>query len=99
MSHEIRTPLNIVVVGLSLLRNELEGGIVDPNARDAVLKTVSEISESCDVAVTILGDLLTLDKLETDALRLDLEDICVISFLNETVRPFKVQVLVFCFRA
>ena len=92
ISHEIRTPLNIVLIGLNFLFKETAAAEMNSSARRRFQRTLGEVKESCDIAVNILNDLLTLDKLESDTLKLEMQELKSFSFLKETIRPFRVQV-------
>ena len=62
------------------------------NSTIKLTETVTEIKESCDVAVTILDDLLTYEKIEDGFLRLDLKLTNALLFMQQTVRPYIFQV-------
>ena len=57
------------------------------------LETISEISGSVRVAVNILDQMLNLDGLQNDTLRLELSETSLIGFLSETINPFYIQVI------
>ena len=89
ISHEVRTPLNTVSIGLELLQEELTG-------IDSVLikDTLADSKASCDIATSTVSEFLTLDKLEGGTLTLELTELNVWDFIQETVKPFYVQVFI-----
>ena len=89
ISHELRTPLNIVYVGLRLLDKELSEGSLDVQETSVI---VSDMKTAADVALTVLNDLLLLDKINQGLLVAELTDRAPIRFIEETVAPFHVQV-------
>jgi len=88
ISHEIRTPLNTVCLGLKLMFDDF----TKHGESRSRLENLSDIRESCDTAVNILNELLTLDKLESGILMLEKKPVLAWSFVSEIVRPFAVQV-------
>ena len=88
VSHEIRTPLNTVFLGLKLLQDEMTKKHEDL----VMLETVHDIKDSCDIAVNILNDLLTYEKLEGGLLSVDLKPQNAMHFIKATIRPFTIQV-------
>jgi signal transduction histidine kinase len=102
VSHEIRTPLNIATVGLSLLSKltSREGRPDDDDDEKATaaesimqeqMDLISEVQESCRVAVSIIDDLLAYEKLDAGLLLLDssLENVC--AFIRATSALFSIQ--------
>ena len=92
VSHEIRTPLNTVFLGLKFLRDELAADVMRGERDGSMLATVDDIQSSCEVAVNILNDLLTYEKLEGGILQTQMKRIDACAFVRETVRPFVLQV-------
>jgi signal transduction histidine kinase len=91
ISHEIRTPLNTVFLGMSYIKGELRGiAPLVSEYMEPIIETVNEVNECCEVAVSILNDLLTFDKLEEGKMALELKDTDVESFVFETVKPFHI---------
>ena len=88
ISHEIRTPLNTVCLGLKFMFDDFNSH----GESRSRLENLSDIRESCDTAVNILNELLTLDKLESGILMLEKKPLLAWSFISEVVRPFVVQV-------
>ena len=102
VSHEIRTPLNTACLGLQYLQDELtvkkshgvESSSMMSGAKASALnEIVEQIHCSCDIAVNILNDLLTYEKLEGGILESHMKRVCVWSLLRETIRLFQLQVL------
>eukprot|EP01041_Mallomonas_annulata_P000696 gene696-1334_t len=52
------------------------------------LQTVTEISESCNIAVDILNEILIMDKIESNSLSLDTEEVNALSFVYEAMKPY-----------
>jgi signal transduction histidine kinase len=90
ISHEIRTPMNTVKMGLELLTEELPHYDLPPD----VIGYLSDSTASCNIAIEVLNDLLTLDKLENNALQLEMIELEVVPFVNRTIQPFYVQVCI-----
>lgn len=86
ISHEIRTPLNTAIMGLQVLTQSLN----TYNDHDN-LEVVQDISKSCDIAVNILNELLTFDKLQSGTLLIEKSRVNAMSLVEETVRPFQIQ--------
>jgi hypothetical protein len=100
VSHEIRTPLTVAKLGLMLIRKGVDA--VRSQVRDVVPSLMAEIDDtitnigdceqSVDVAVTILNDLLSYEKLESGIYEL-FQDMCPgVSFVEECVSMFAAQV-------
>jgi hypothetical protein len=88
VSHEIRTPMNIALCGLDvLLRSRLKAGNRDTEEEDIIV----EIIDSCKVAVTILDDLLSYEKVSTGVLTLDKAPVPVAAFLKASAALFNIQ--------
>lgn len=87
VSHEIRTPLNVVSAGLDLMKIELLRCRCHPEALD----TWNDVRSSNGMAVSILDELLTYEKLESGVMQLDVEKISVWPFVRDCVRGFNIQ--------
>lgn len=91
ISHEIRTPLNTVFLGMRYTKEELERiAPMVPEYIDPIIETVAEVNECCEVALSILNDMLTFDKLEEGKMTLDLKDTDLERFVRDTVNPFQI---------
>ena len=89
ISHEMRTPLNAAHLGLKILEKDMEG---DSNYLTSDrLQIVREVGMACDMAVTILNDLLNYDKLEDQTMVIELKKIVAISYLLESFPIFSPQ--------
>ena len=88
ISHEIRTPLNIVKAGLHVLAEDIEQGI----DKSELIETSKDIDSSLDIAIDMLSEILTHEKLESKNMSLDLSSFPVKIFIRETLRPFYLQV-------
>ena len=92
ISHELRTPLNAVFLGMTLVRDELMN--ICPLAKayvQSILETVDDVNECCEAAISILNDLLTFDKLHEGKMTLDFEEINIIEYVTESLRPFRAE--------
>lgn len=88
VSHEIRTPLNIAVVGLDVLyRARMRSH--DPNKEEEEM--LEEIMDSCKVAVTILDDLLSYEKISTGALHLERAPVRLAKLVKSAAALFRIQ--------
>jgi signal transduction histidine kinase/ActR/RegA family two-component response regulator len=101
ISHEIRTPLNTVCMGLELLESDLR----NPKAEDDVANkenatkedvdfwhnVILDIKENTNIAVTILNDMLSYDKLETGTLQLETGTVSIWDLVTRTTNQFQIQ--------
>ena len=91
ISHEIRTPLNTVFLGLNFIKEELLG--VAPLVSETVepiLETVTEVNNCCQIALSIVNDLLTFDKLEEGKMSLELIETDIQRYVSETIKLFDI---------
>ena len=89
ISHEMRTPLNTAFLGLNLIIEQLEEGSLGPFE---ALKSVKEVKTAASVALTILNDMLMLDKVKDGLLVLELSDQEPYNLVQKTVEEFNIQV-------
>ena len=92
ISHEIRTPLNTVFLGMSYIKGELMG--IAPLVTEYVepiIDTVNEVNNCCEVALSIVNDLLTFDKLEEGKMALEVKETEIRKYVTETIKPFDIQ--------
>jgi signal transduction histidine kinase len=84
----------ISIIGLSVLIDEFHGCVstIDMDR----LNTLQEITSSCEVALSILNDLLTYDKLESGALKIEKKLETILPFLKEQFKVF-IYVYVYIF--
>ena len=80
MTHEIRTPLHGAIGHLELLEREVS----DPGPAERI----SMIRRSFDSLLTIVGDLLDLTKIESDALTISNVRMCVNDVVEQCVQHF-----------
>lgn len=105
VSHEIRTPLNTACLGMQLLDKEvqklfakrknsktLHDSKEEKKMKGALVELVADTHQACNVAVEILNDLLTYEKIDGGLMVLDANEILVWPFLNEVLKMFVVQV-------
>ena len=93
ISHEIRTPLNTVFLGLEYVTSALKEipSRKWDNSVEPVIDTVDDIYSSCEIALSILDDLLTFDKMEGGKMTLDLEYVNCYAFISTLLKPFNVN--------
>ena len=92
ISHELRTPLNAVFLGMTFIKEELKN--VSPLQKvyvERIVDTVEEVDNCCQIAISILNDLLTFDKLEEGKMMLDFEETAVAEYISDAVKPFRVE--------
>ena len=90
ISHEIRTPLNTTYCGLNVIKKELKAEFRNENHKSFV--TIKETQVACDIAISILNDMLLYDKVESGLLKLELENISPWPFFKAAVETFYIQV-------
>lgn len=100
ISHEIRTPLNTAFMALELLQD----GMKYPNRKESEkervtgwLENVDNVREACDIAMGILNQLLTFDKLASGMLTLEKKITPVTHLLEVNAKLFRMQVRIFWF--
>ena len=92
ISHEIRTPLNTVFLGMSFIKSELiniaplVSEYVDP-----IIETVNEVNNCCEVALSIVNDMLTFDRLKEGMMSLELKETEIEWYIKDTVKLFDIQ--------
>ena len=89
VSHEIRTPLNIAVAGLDILHRTCSKRSSHGDSDE--LEMLEEIMDSCKVAVTILDDLLSYEKISTGALQLERAHVKVAKIVRQAAALFRIQ--------
>ena len=89
ISHEIRTPLNTTYLGMNVMKKQLNKNKIDKNR---CLKTLQETQISCDIAISILNDMLLYDKVESGLLKLEIESISPWLFFKQSIELFYIQV-------
>lgn len=92
ISHELRTPLNAVFLGMNFIKEELK--IITPLQKESIgriVDTVEDVNNCCEIAISILNDLLTFDKLEEGKMMLDFEETAIKQYVTDAVRPFRVE--------
>ena len=87
VSHEIRTPLTVSMLGLDLIAEELE----DLGAGESTMSNIGECQDSINIAVSILNDLLSYEKLESGILEISASYVPMTGFICKCLRPFKLQ--------
>ena len=85
VSHEIRTPLNVVMSGLEYLIS-LHSGLPSE-----VSSTLRDIKNACAVAIDILNDLLTYEKLDSNILTLEKASYDYVELVRKVCSMFRIQ--------
>ena len=62
----------------------------EPLSLQTVSEALVDVNESCQVALSILNDLLTVDKIESGKLVIEVEDVDPYKLVVDTFNPFKV---------
>ena len=97
ISHEIRTPLNTVAMGIQYLKSSIidrsTGSLKSNICAEEVCSMLEDVHESCDIAVEILNNILTYDKLESGNLVLSKQTVLARTFLIDALKPFCIQVV------
>ena len=85
VSHEIRTPLNVVMSGLELMesfKNVLSSELME---------ILGDIKNACGVAIDILNDLLTYEKLDSNILTLEKSPCDFVDLVRRVCSMFQIQ--------
>jgi two-component system, sensor histidine kinase and response regulator len=96
ISHEIRTPLNTAFMGLDLLLATLRSSTMRSSesirAETAKCQEISEsVREGCSIALNILNQLLTFEKLSAGMLQLESKLLSVSELLDSNMKLFRMQ--------
>ncbi len=89
ISHEIRNPINTVHVGLQLVADNMRNS--NFNLREN-LDIVEDCHNGCKLAVDILTDILSYDKLESGDMKLNRSLVSILSLLDQAHKQFTLQV-------
>ena len=76
-------------MGLKLIRKEMSK---TANIDEEILSMITDIEESCDVAIHTLSGLLDYEKLESGIMTLDKKVVQAWPIINDTVGTFQIQV-------
>ena len=91
MSHEIRTPMNTVKLGIDLLRKEMQDtGLCTAD----MLNILGDITDSSEVIIDLVSDILTNDKIMKGTLQLNKTRNRIWNILKTASKPFVTQVTV-----
>ena len=85
VSHEIRTPLNIVTSGLELLVS------LSQNMSADMIDIIADMRGACAIAIDILNDLLTYEKLDSDLLVLEKSPCDISELMTKVYNMFHIQ--------
>ena len=97
ISHEMRTPLNTACVGLNVLMKQLQKTF-NIAADHACFLTLKNVQSSCEVAVSVLNDMLLYDKIESGLMSLELAIVSPWSLIKQSVELFYIQVSALYYR-
>ena len=89
VSHEIRSPLNVALLGLGYLNDQVKQSIM-PNKGECQ-DVLSEVRNSCVIAVDILNDLLLYEKFDDGMFSLAKSEVAVQDYFQEAVSTYNVQ--------
>jgi signal transduction histidine kinase len=98
VGHEIRTPLNTVTLGLDLIQSNIASVLEKspPNSTVVILNQISrmvaEVSDSSNIAIDILNDMLLYDKIEQGNIAIFPEKIDTNQLLISLLQNFSIQV-------
>ena len=89
ISHEMRTPLNTALMGLRLLKKEVQR-LQASRATSLMTETVVDVESSCSTAVGILDELLDFEKLDAGLMTLHKEHIPIGQLTRTIFDSFRV---------
>ena len=89
ISHEMRTPLNAAHLGLKILEKSLNS--YEGPRQVEHLELVREVGTACEMAVTILNDLLNYDKLEDETLIIEPSKVVASDYILQSITIFARQ--------
>ena len=92
ISHELRTPMNAVFLGITFIKDEIRS--IPPALTEYIghiYETVDDVNNCCEVAISILNDLLTFDKLEEGKMTVEFEETPIKDYVTDVVKPFRVE--------
>lgn len=89
ISHEIRTPLNAAYLGLKVLEKEIAKRKGPFHAEQLCI--IRDVVNACDIAVSILNDLLNYDKLEDGTLMIEPKKVLALPFVISAISLFLLQ--------
>eukprot|EP01041_Mallomonas_annulata_P003145 gene3145-6186_t len=85
-THEIRTPLNTAFLGLELLRQVLIDARIGKD-----VEMLDDIKEACNIALELVNDMLTYDKMEDGILALEKAPVSIWHVVRKAIKPFFIQ--------
>ena len=90
ISHEMRTPLNIIQLSIAFLESEVAGiaSLLSGHRTAAITEALADIEGSCETAVSVLDDLVTVEKLRSQKLTLQPEPTSAKELLETVFRQF-----------
>ena len=90
ISHEIRTPMNAASLGIQLLEKSLSKS-TDSQEKNKNLETLSDMRSAFDMALAILNDLLTFDKLDSGNLMVEPSYVNALSYVKGCLKLSMLQ--------
>jgi nitrogen-specific signal transduction histidine kinase len=93
-THEIRSPLTTVVLGLELLIDELINADIQERIKD-IIETLKDLRNSSNLSLSIVNDLLAIDKFQAGKMTIDPCPVSVHDFISGCIQPFLIQAKAF----
>ncbi|WP_088892737.1 sensor histidine kinase [Leptolyngbya ohadii] len=87
VSHELRTPVSNMRLSIRMLEVALQQAGFEPDAR--TLQYLTILDRECDREISLINDLLDLQRLEANKRELSLEPIDLLNWLPRLVEPFQ----------
>jgi signal transduction histidine kinase len=92
VSHEIRSPLNIALLGLKYIQDHLRDEKENRSQAEVIQETLTDVRNSCAVAVDVLNDFLLYEKFDDGIFTLSKAEVRISDYFLEAVGVYKVQV-------
>lgn len=89
VSHELRTPVSNMKLSIRMLEIALNHGDSLNGAKQKVDQYLQILRTECDREITLINDLLDLQRLESGKRALNLEKIQLNTWIDQVVRPFR----------
>jgi len=91
VAHELRTPLSSASLGMSWLINTLSAIEDRDELDDDLLETCNDVSKTLQVAVSIMSDLMTVNKIECGMFALHKQDVNIKGYVADCVASFNAE--------
>lgn len=89
VSHELRTPVSNMKLSIRMLEIALSRGDSLNGAQQKVNQYLQILKTECDREITLINDLLDLQRLESGKRALNLETIQLDQWINQLIQPFQ----------